>query len=100
MLEIEINKNEELICWKKWKESRDATTSMRVLEDVLLGGDLLKEDEWQVIDWLEDTHILDFQVTLLVHLTMRDLGKLSHNLVNMKLLRWNYTELSNPFIVS
>ena len=31
---------------------------------------------------------------------MRDLGKLSHNLVNMKLLRWNYTELSNPFIVS
>ena len=26
--------------------------------------------------------------------------KLSHNLVNMKLLRWNYTELSNPFIVS
>ena len=75
-------------------------TSMSILEDVLLGGDLLEEDEWRVTDWLEDTHISNFHVTLLVHLIVRDLGKLSHNLVNMKLLRWNYTELSNPFIVS
>ena len=64
----------ELICWKKWKESRDAMTSMSILEDVLLGGDLLEEDEWRVTDWLEDTHISNFHVTLLVHLIVRDLG--------------------------